>query len=289
MKRVIICLTAFVTLGILNNTCYCLEITKDQAMEMFTLANDEYKNSHKLMSAKKTQEAIDGFKNAADQYEKLIQSGYLNGQIYYNLANSHYRQGNAGKAMLYYNKALKLMPRNSELKENIKLVNSEFEDKSLTKKAPGVLKAVFFWYFLFNLNETTAFALSFYIVFMICMLVFIFLRYEWIKKLCAWFGAAMIVTGITLGIKIYTEQVNLKGIVVSKECNVRYGPGEEYEPKFLIHEGAQFLVEDENDKWYKVYVYVDVKQPDETGEDEAGKEGKTGWIGWIPKEKVGII
>lgn len=286
MKRIIICLTAFVTLGILNNTCYCLGITKDQAMEMFTLANDEYNKSYKLMSAKKPQEALDGFKNAADKYEKLIQSGYLNGQIYYNLANSHYRQGNAGKAMLYYNKALKLMPRNSELKKNMKLVNSEFEDKTLTKKAPGILKAVFFWYFLFNLNESTAFALSFYIAFMICTLVFIFFRYEVVKKLCAGFGAAMIVAGITLGVKIYTEQVNLKGIVVSKECNVRYGPGEEYEPKFLIHEGAQFLVEDENDKWYKVYVYVDVKPPGETGEDEVGKDDRTGWI---PKEKGGVI
>lgn len=286
MKRVIICLTAFVTLGILNNTCYCLEITKDQAIEMFTLANDEYKESHKLMSAKKIQEAIDGFKNAADQYEKLIQSGYLNGQIYYNLANSHYRQGNAGKAMLYYNKALKLIPRNSELKENMKLVNSEFEDKALTKKVPDILKAVFFWYFLFNLNELTVFSLSCYIAFMICMLVFIFFRYELAKKLCAWFGVIMIVAGITLGVKIYTEQISLKGIVVAKECNVRYGPGEEYEPKFLIHEGTQFLVEDENDKWYKVYVYVDVKQPAETGEDEAGKEYRTGWI---PKEKGGII
>lgn len=286
MKKLTIILVLVVSFGFIISISNGSEISQDQAIKLFTMANNEYANAHKLMSSKKTIDAIAGFKKATEQYEGLIEKGFINGQIYYNLANSYYRQGQPGKAMLFYNRSAKLIPRNSELKENIKLVKTEFEDKELSGKAPGIVKAMFFWYFLFNLNESTIFALSFYIAFMICILVYIFIRYEWIKSLCTGFGIAMIVAGISFGIKFYNEQVNVKGIVISKECSVRYGPGEEYEPKFLIHEGAEFLVEDESNEWYKVYVYVDIDDSDSNGENTTSKEQL---IGWIQKDKAGII
>ncbi|MGR3218392.1 MAG: hypothetical protein ACUZ8H_01060, partial [Candidatus Anammoxibacter sp.] len=129
--------------------------------------------------------------------------------------------------------------------------------------------------------------LFFYIVFIICILVFIFYRLQWLRPVYIGFGIAMIVTGITLGIKIYTDQIRTEGIVISDECNVRYGPGEEYETKLLIHEGAEFVVKDEKDEWYKVYVFIDVKQSSET--DETTKTTKEYRIGWLSKDKVGII
>lgn len=286
MKFVIVFIIATLPLGFRIANVNGSTISEGEAIKLFTLANEEYNRAQKLMSTKKTKEALAGFKSAADQYEGLLGSVYINGQVYYNLANAYYRQGMAGKAALFYNKAFKLMPRNSELKENMKLVKTEFEDKELTRKATGIIKAFFFWHFLFNLNETTAFTLFFYIGFMICILVFIFCRIRWWRYLYIGFGAATIVTGITFGVKIYTEQFTSKGVVISKECNVRYGPGEEYKAKFLIHEGAEFVVKDENDEWYKVYVYVDVKQPDVKEEGKMAKEYR---IGWLPKDKVGII
>ena len=263
------------------------EISQGDATKLFTLANGEYTNAHKLMSNKKIKEASNGFKKAANQYEELLEHGFINEQLYYNLANTYYKLGETGKAMLFYKKAFKLMPRNSELKENIKLVKTEFIDRELTEKTPGIIKALLFWYFLFNLNEATVFTLFFYIIFITCILAFIFYRLQWLRSIYIGFGIAMIVTGITLGTKIYTEQISKKGVIISHECNVRYGPGEEYEAKFLIHEGAEFVVKDEKDEWFKVYVHIDVRQSSKTEEaDETTKEHR---IGWLPKDKAGII
>ncbi|MGR3178360.1 MAG: tetratricopeptide repeat protein [Candidatus Anammoxibacter sp.] len=284
MKSLIVFIITISTLSVFNPSGNGSEISQGNAIKLFTLANEEYTSAQKLMSTKKIKEASDGFKKAADQYEELLKSGYINGQVYYNLANTYYRQGKTGKAMLFYKKASKLMPRNSELKENIKLVKTEFDDKKLTEKTPGIIKALIFWYFIFNLNEATVFTLSFYIVSIICILAFIFFRLQWLRSFYIGFGIAMIVTGITLGAKIYTEQIRMQGIVISQECNVRYGPGEEYEAKLLIHEGAEFVVKDEKDEWFKVYVFIDVRQSDET--EETTKELR---IGWLPKDKVGII
>ena len=52
-----------------------------------------------------------------------------------------------------------------------------------------------------------------------------------------------------------------------------------------IHEGAEVRIEEKKDKWYKVYVYVDVE--DLRGdEDKKEVEFK---IGWIPEAEVGKI
>ena len=284
MKYSIILIITALHLCILNQVVKGADISEDEAIKIFTLANEEYTKALKLMSANKTKEAKDGFKKASDQYEELIRSDYVNGQVYYNLANAYYRQGKAGKAMLFYNKAIKLIPRNSNLQENMTLVKTEFKDKEILRNVPRIVKTIFFWYFLFNINETTVLVLSLYIVFMVSILVFIFFKYQVLKPIYIGFGIAMIVTGITLGIKIYNEEVKLRGIVISQECSVRYGPGDEYEPKFLIHEGAEFVVKEENNEWYKVHVFVDIKQPDK---DEDSTKEYT--VGWLPKDKVGII
>ncbi len=285
MKKLLLSAITILTLVCCCDISVCLGLTQAEAVKLFAHANDEYTVAHKLMSSENAADAVAGFENAAAQYKELLDAGFINGRIYYNLANAHYRLGNAGSAMLYYNKAARLMPRSAELKENMRLIKSEFEDKSVGGKTPGVVKALFFWMFYFSLNEATVFALGFYIAFMICVLLFIFIRIQWLKSLCVGFGVAMIITGSTLGVKIYSEQVKMKGVVVSKECKVRYGPGDEYEPKFLIHEGAEFFVEEVGSKWYKVFVDVEVRQS-EGEEDDASKEHR---IGWLPKEKVGII
>ncbi|MGR3219108.1 MAG: tetratricopeptide repeat protein, partial [Candidatus Anammoxibacter sp.] len=204
MKYVFVFIIAISAFIILNPSGNSAEISNGDAVKLFTLANEEYTTAQKLMSNKKIKEASDGFKKATGQYEELLKHGYINWQVYYNLANAFYRQGETGKAMLFYKKASKLMPRNSELNANIKLVKTEFDDKELTGTMPGIIKALFFWYFLFNLNEATMFTLFFYIVFIICILVFIFYRLQWLRPVYIGFGIAMIVTGITLGIKIYT-------------------------------------------------------------------------------------
>lgn len=287
MKFLIIYISVIIFISVnINKDVTSSEITDNYAKEIFKQANDQFSNAQKLISLKKSKEAMAAFKESSDQYENLIQSGYINGQIYYNLANAYYKQGKSGLAVLFYNKALKKIPRNSELKENIKLVKSEFEDKEIPNRVPTFLKTILFWHFLFNINELTFFTLSLYIIFISAFLAYIFCKYQWVRSICIGFGVAMIVTVVSLGFKIYAEQINTKGIIITKEVNVRYGPGEEFEAKFLIHEGAEFLVVEEKDDWYKVSVYVDFKKSDNEEYDNESKEKR---VGWLLKNKTGII
>ncbi|MDR4505250.1 MAG: hypothetical protein MRK01_10730 [Candidatus Scalindua sp.] len=260
-------------------------LSHKEAVDLFFQANNEYDAARKEMAAKKEKDALARFQHATQLYDQLIQSRFENGQIYYNLGNSYYRQGMPGKSIVAYRKAEKMLPRNADIKANIDLLKDDFEDKESTRPLPEFLKTLCFWYFFLNLNEITALTLYIYFAFIASIVSLIFLPHRWLKNTSIAFAISLFILVLSLGIKIYSEHVYEKGVVIAKECKIRYGPGEEYEPKFEIHEGAELKIEEQRDGWYKVFVYVEIEDTLEENK-EKDTEFKRGWI---PKDKVGKI
>ncbi len=265
------------------------EISRDEAIKLFTNANENYLQAAKSIAAKNNQEADQKLKEAASQYETILANGFEHGQIYYNLGNTYYRRGELGNAVLNYRKAQRLMPRNADLDANLKLVKNSIEDKELPNEIPVVLRRTFFWFFLLNGRELIVAAVSLYVVFMTLVFFLIILKYGWLRRLMIGFSAGLFIAVVSLGIKIYSEQGVSRGVIITTKCQVRYGPGEEYEPKFEIHNGAECLIEGEKDDWYNVYVYVGVKQEAGSKPGAEEKVGKDVRKGWLQKKDVGVI
>lgn len=64
------------------------------------------------------------YAEARDEYQKLIDAGKRTPNTFYNLANAEFRLGEAGKAILNYERALKLQPSHPEAKRNLELARS---------------------------------------------------------------------------------------------------------------------------------------------------------------------
>ncbi|MDO8142384.1 MAG: hypothetical protein Q6358_12870, partial [Candidatus Brocadiales bacterium] len=229
------------------------EMARDEAIKLFTDANEKYLQAAKCITARNNQEAELKLKEAASQYETILTHGFGHGQIYYNLGNTYYRKGELGRAILNYRKAQRLIPRNADLNANLRLAKNSTEDKELPNEAPVVVRRIFFWFFLLNGNELILLAVSLYVVLMLLLFFLIVLKYSWLKRFMIGFSVGLFVAVVSLGIKIYEEQGVNRGVVTAAKCQVRYGPGEEYEPKFEIHDGAECLIEREKDDWYNVY------------------------------------
>lgn len=65
------------------------------------------------------------FTEAKGAYEKMIEAGAGNANVYYNLANADFRLGAAGPAILNYERALALHPRHPEAQANLKLLREQ--------------------------------------------------------------------------------------------------------------------------------------------------------------------
>ncbi len=65
------------------------------------------------------------FAEAKGGYEKLVESGSGSANVYYNLGNTDFRLGSAGRAILNYERALALSPRHPEARANLKLLRDQ--------------------------------------------------------------------------------------------------------------------------------------------------------------------
>lgn len=71
----------------------------------------------------------DDYTGAIRLYEDVIATEGTSSAIFYNLGNAYYRIGKNGKALVNYERALRLSPNDADIKANIEFVNSRLQDK----------------------------------------------------------------------------------------------------------------------------------------------------------------
>ncbi len=69
------------------------------------------------------------FAAAAAAYEGVIQAGWESSELYYNLANAHFRLDDLPRSVLYYEKALRLDRGNDDAAANLALVRQRLPDR----------------------------------------------------------------------------------------------------------------------------------------------------------------
>lgn len=71
----------------------------------------------------------DDYAEATRLYLQIANEEGTSSNLYYNLGNCYYRQKQLGRAILYYERALRLDPGNSDARANLEFVNSKITDE----------------------------------------------------------------------------------------------------------------------------------------------------------------
>ena len=82
------------------------------------------------------------YDEAISQYERVLQQGVVSGALYYNLANAYFKNGRLGKAILNYERARELLPRDSDVLSNYKLALSQRKQNYPSPRKSAAQKAV---------------------------------------------------------------------------------------------------------------------------------------------------
>jgi len=200
----------------------------DDAYTTFVQANQVYKGTN--------------YSKAISLYNKAVSLGFTPGGLYYNLGNAYYRNGNLGKSIASYLRAGQLLPRNSDVLENLNIARAQTIDKVAPAEPPTALRQFLFLYYKFSLDEllwTTAFLTA--LVF-ILLSIYTFLRISPIRTLIRITVIALIIIGTTAGVKFHHFSSHSIAVVISKEAVVRAGPGDSYAEIFVIHNGTEVKI-----------------------------------------------
>ena len=195
-------------------------------------------------------------------YERIVDRGIRNGFVYYNLGNAYYKQDQIGRAILAYERASRLIPRDGDLKSNLDVANERTVDQ-ITGDVPWfgrqALDAV-------TMNEATVAATITGFIASLSLMIYLLAR-KTSERVRA--GYLLGVTGLVFllaigftGVKIYDHLANEEGIILSATAVVRTSPDEASDPVFTLHEGAKVQLVEHREDWMRIQL------PD----------GKNGWL-----------
>jgi tetratricopeptide (TPR) repeat protein len=217
----------------------------------------------------------EAYRDAIASYTQIIDQGVESPEIYFNLGNAYYKLGETADAILNYERALRLRPRDQDIKTNLNLVNHTIVDRV---ESPPML---FFWRWMNTIRDSMT-------------------ANEW-GKWCAiilWVGAA--VTGLAIfrwrgllrqpirylaGIltvvwvvffvgylwKFHHDLNSVQAIVTTQKVEVLSAPDETGTVLFDLHEGIKVRVIRSVPGWREISLPDPQKR------------------GWLPSESFEII
>ncbi len=206
------------------------------------------------------------YAEAIDKYDAILKTNEHSAELYFNLANSHYKLSNVAPSVYYYEKALQLKPKDKDILNNKSFANNMTVDDIAVIPEVGLSKFVRKASTSMSFDAWAKLTVSLVIVFVILVLFYYF-SYTTNKKRLSFVGSfiALFLTVISLGFSFHNyglQKANNPAIVFAQQSQVKSEPNMRSEEVFIIHEGAKVQVIDTINNWKEIKL----------------ADGKTGWI-----------
>jgi tetratricopeptide (TPR) repeat protein len=193
------------------------------------------------------------YQEAAQVYEQLLSQGVVNSTLYYNLGNTYLVQGNHGRAILNYQRAARLAPRDPDIKTNLEIARNRSGNKFAAEAANPIQSLSGFTSSWLTLNEMGITALV--IWFILGFLVFGFRQLQ-SGKLCTLLRYGMVLVallfvaaGLSLGSRLYVERTTPEAVIVADVVTLNSDPGDEFATEFQLFSGTEVKILDTQGSW----------------------------------------
>ncbi len=210
------------------------------------------------------EEALAAFREAHDKFHAVASAGIENGQLYYDLGNTHLRLGEIGAAIADYRRARRLIPGDERLTANLRFARSLRRDNIEDSGKRTLIKTLFVWHRSLPFRTRKTIALVAYGLFWLALLIRLAPRspalgYAVLICLAGWLSF-----GVSVGVDLYSQRRLTEGVLVRNQVVVRKGNGEGYEPQYKqpLHEGVEFTVVEQRRGWIEIEL----------------RDGSRGWV-----------
>ncbi|MFO7809943.1 MAG: tetratricopeptide repeat protein [Candidatus Delongbacteria bacterium] len=212
------------------------------------------------------------FEKAAELYESLVFEGYESVGIYHNLGNSYYKTGDVARAIVNYERALKLSPGDRDILENLNIVRFSLIDKTEEEQ-----EVSFFTFYsdlkkFFNIHSAQNFFYHIMLFTAIAISACILLKNTVLNKLLS---VICIISIILLAFSsmlyydIHQSHFKKEGIISQQKVAVLSSPYETpgSDVQFFLHLGTKASILRSNKEWVEISL----------GKDKRG---------WIKKDHI---
>ena len=196
------------------------------------------------------------YAEAVQQYEALIDKGYGDAAIYYNLGNAYFERGDLGRAILSYLRAEEMSPRDPDIRANLDLVRSMTVDRIEAERDSLVESVSYLGRRWVTPGELGAVALLLWVVSGLAIgTVLVWRAIPLSAAMRTGAGvtsAATLLSFLLLLSMLYSNPYDNTGVVTAETVEVLSGPGPQYAEEFTLHSGAQVRLTDSRHGWLRI-------------------------------------
>lgn len=197
-----------------------------------------------LLQANQAYEAGD-FKRALARYRRLVEENGAGAAVAYNLGNTHYRLEDRGRAILWYERARRLDPRDEDIRHNLKLARSALQDEpasawealdlALTPRELPAVTAFLAW-LLFGVAGTA-----------------LWLGIAWPRVRIAVCACALLLAAAGAWWALREQHAARPwAVILDPAVEVRSGPGTQYAVGFTAPAGRRALILNRRPGWVEI-------------------------------------
>jgi len=208
------------------------------------------------------------YQTAYDGYQRLLRTEGANGHLLFNLGNAAFRLNQTGRAILHYERARVLLPRDADLKFN--LGHAREQTRDVIPEQESFVGTAFFWLGSLTLAELFWCFAAINILFWGALASRLFLRAEWTNSLAFLLLAVWLLAGLSFGLKWQQTRADDRAVILLTEVSVLAGPDLRDTLLFKLHEGTIVHLERSEAGWLLI------RLPD----------GKRGWLRSESAEKI---
>lgn len=194
---------------------------------------------------------------AAADWEEILQSGYECGELYYNLGNAYFKDGDIPAAILNYERALKLDPSYSDARFNLEFANSMVQDK--IDRVPDFFLTVWLSSVASLMSSDAWTVAALVLMALMLAMTVLCLAGTSIRARKAGFASAIVALVLSLscfGFGVRQRSAYFKtdeAIVMNPVCTVKSAPSSDSaKDLFVLHEGTKVKVMDSVGEWRNI-------------------------------------
>lgn len=214
------------------------------------------------------------YEQAIELYKKIIDEGYKSAELYYNLANSYFRMDQIPSAILFYERAARLAPSDSDIDFNLKIANLRIVDKFDTVPKLFIIE----WYealmgFLYSgvwawISVILLWASFIFLILFIISSTTISKKLLFLLVILGFIGT--ILTSLIAYHAYYNETSREHAIIFATSIYVKSAPDDSSVDLLILHEGTKVEITDKLESWAEILL------------DNGNK-------GWVPASVLEVI
>lgn len=210
-----------------------------------------------LFADANAQYAEGNYAEAAEQYEQIL-AEQPSAEVYYNLGNAYFKQGELAQSILAYERALRLKPSMKDAKHNLEFAQSRIIDNIEDTQSfflSNWLKAI-----RNALSQNTWFVLSISL-FILTILGFFFFAFSpniGLRKAAFYTSIVALILSIAAcanaGSLHHRDTQRAEAIIIQGVVNAKASPDRSGTELFTIHEGTKVEITEVIGEWCCIHV-----------------------------------